>query len=957
MYKNIFCLIIAFCILCPFPSALADDIYYYLPFEKLEITNGIWPDGSQVEISVLEKNFSRRKKVINFMHPYAVGNANEEIYLLKKSSPEISPSWAVLRPSLDDYFIALRAQKGTIPSGFLFVPRADWSGMTRLDFSLSTAHPNQNEARQKFLQAKERHYQRLFNLNIPGAAWFRHQMRQARSELDPNSLKDSFDPDSSPQRRDRPPRSSELERTYSLFSGGRALSENLQLDRQLRPENSSVHTVPLDTIAGITIADIDWTEITQDLKPAKDFLADFIPADQHVIFFPSFASLVTLADEADEHGTPVLQLLEPRSEDALTRPRYEQQLCLSLDTLTRLLGNKLVISVAFTGSDPYLRTGSDVALLFEAANPQALKTTITARQSAASSNPEVKTVSGNMQNIPYTGVISPDRSVCSYLASIDRMVVVTNSLYQLQRVIQAAKKDIPNISSLEEYTFFRSRYPLNDPKETALLILTDATIRRWCGPRWRIAASRRTRAASLLAELQARHLDELVKGNIKSKTLIKNQSLVDLGDLTIYERSVASSIYGTTSFLIPIAEIPLDKVSPEEQQAYQQFRDSYQRRWRKFFDPVALRFTVRPESIAIDLTVRPLIADSDYREFIQLADNAEITAQAGDPHPESLLHFVMSINRNSELVRELTSFTNQMVPGSDLNSLNWLGSWLTLYADDNPFWDDLSQAVSNGGMMAAPRFLEKNYHKLPVVLHIDSGNPLKLTAFLVALRAFVEQTSPGLTVWQTLQHHDRPYVKISTSSQAQADMVDNELKNFALYYAATSNALVVTLNENLLKKSLDRMTARSQAKAQKKESNSSSVPWLGKSLALQVKQSALDIVQTMFQENLNANLEQRSWANIPILNEWNRRYPRTSPEILHQRLWNTRLVCPGGGKYTWNEKFQTFESTAFGHPARPRFRHDLSISWFDITLANLGITFENNGLRAQAELTRQKKSN
>ena len=36
-------------------------------------------------------------------------------------------------------------------------------------------------------------------------------------------------------------------------------------------------------------------------------------------------------------------------------------------------------------------------------------------------------------------------------------------------------------------------------------MITDATIRRWCGPEWRIGASRRTRAAAAIAELQARH--------------------------------------------------------------------------------------------------------------------------------------------------------------------------------------------------------------------------------------------------------------------------------------------------------------------------------------------------------------------------------------------------------------------------------------------------------------------
>jgi hypothetical protein len=43
---------------------------------------------------------------------------------------------------------------------------------------------------------------------------------------------------------------------------------------------------------------------------------------------------------------------------------------------------------------------------------------------------------------------------------------------------------------LPEYKFFRSRSERGED-ETAFLLLSDATIRRWTGPRWRIASSRR----------------------------------------------------------------------------------------------------------------------------------------------------------------------------------------------------------------------------------------------------------------------------------------------------------------------------------------------------------------------------------------------------------------------------------------------------------------------------------
>src|SRR5207244_11802191 len=127
------------------------------------------------------------------------------------------------------------------------------------------------------------------------------------------------------------------------------------------------------------------------------------------------------------------------------------------------------------------------------------------------SNPAVKAVSGEMQGVAYAGVVSPDRSISSYVAMLDDVVFVSNSLYQLGCLIDTAKGKKPALASQDEYIYFRNRYRRGEKGESAFVILTDATIRRWCGPRWRIGNARRTRVAAALAEVQAAHLNEIVK--------------------------------------------------------------------------------------------------------------------------------------------------------------------------------------------------------------------------------------------------------------------------------------------------------------------------------------------------------------------------------------------------------------------------------------------------------------
>ncbi|MCZ7634807.1 MAG: hypothetical protein M5U12_01280 [Verrucomicrobia bacterium] len=150
--------------------------------------------------------------------------------------------------------------------------------------------------------------------------------------------------------------------------------------------------------------------------------------------------MIRMMDEAETNGTPVLQWLEPRAEDANVRGRYQRQLCLGLTEFSRVLGPFVIGSVAFTGSDPFLRVGTDVAVLFEAKNPALLRTHILAQQNAArTADPAVQAVNGTIAGVEFAGVLAADRSISSYVASLTNVVLVSNSRAQLERLIRTAQ--------------------------------------------------------------------------------------------------------------------------------------------------------------------------------------------------------------------------------------------------------------------------------------------------------------------------------------------------------------------------------------------------------------------------------------------------------------------------------------------------------------------------------------
>ncbi len=794
------------------------------------------------------------------------------------------------------------------------------------------------EARTAFFQARADWYDGLARQGIPGAAWFRHQAMLARSG---GKLPDGVAMPAQAMVPSAP--GDELSRTFDLFTGNRALAENLQLDRPLLPSQPAEEKVDLSTLTGITVDEIDWKPMIEGKKPALDALASFIPADQHALFFPSFQAMLDVMDEADAFGTPILAWMEPRSEDARTKERYQKQLCLPVSTLARMLGGQVVASVAFTGSDPFLRMGSDVAVLFSPKNPEILAGHIRNNQEAARRQ-GADTVSGTAAGIEWSGVCTPDRSICSFLLVRSDLVVVTNSKAQLERIARTAAGTDPALAAAPEYSFFRDRYPLADPQESALLVVPDLALRRWAGPRWRIADSRRTRAAALLSELHVRYARELVEGKTEG-ALAAPRGFEGLGALSFSPTGIRSERYGTLEFMIPVVEMPLPKVTEAEAQAYTWFRDGYQQNWRRYFDPIALRLYVSDEEVALDGTVLPLIAGTEYRELVQLTSGQSLQPGDADPHEETLVRFVMSLNPESEPVREVGSMAVSFAPGLQGNLLSWLGRYVSIYADQDDYWVQLA-ATDN-----PEKFAKENLDRLPVAILVDVSSAMKVTAFLASVRAFVEQVAPGMTLWEPLTYKGQAYVKVSPTAAAREEDLPERL---ALYYAVTGKSLLITLSEDLLKRALKRQAARAEGK-----DTGRYVPGLaGRQVGLQAAGEVVGLLEPVIRREAGQQMQRASFANLPILNEWKRVFPERNPVEVHEAVFRTRLVCPGGGSYEWDAAAHTMHSTAYGHNGMPKEGPELlrpPVS--ELTFGNFGLSFEeHDGLRVRTELNRRDRA-
>ena len=921
--------------------AAAEDAYFAIPVAKLKITKGAWPGRGAGGSG--DWNWQRAAVMV----PYAVLDGPGEAYLGLSVGREWSRGRAPDR-STDTVNsngangwqngIAIRVPKPRTVTGTLYLPNADFSGMKQLRFRVEKSQAT-NAARRAFYRTKSSYYAELRNLDIPGSAWFRQQSALAHSKA---TGKKTLEPTSSASRATPGRlRRSELEGTFDVFSGGQAISENLQLDRLLRSTKPGPPGIDINTLPGITVAEMDWSKLTKGIKPELDPLANLIPHDQHAVFFPSFRAMTNLMDEADAVGTPLLHLVQSGAASARSKERYQTQLCLEVSAVSRLLGPKFIRSVAFTGSDPYLATGSDVAVLFEAKSPTLLKQFLLSKHIAAAKlHADCKRVKGKIGDVSYLGAVSPNRVICSYIATLGNAVVVTNSLAQLERLAETRNDKEKPLAKLPEYRFFRHRYPRSDKRESGFLIVTDATIRRWCGPKWRIANSRRTRAAAIMSHYQATHLPEIVAGVSKSKRIETKLYVPDLGHLNLTKQGVISTEYGSLRFLKPIVELELDRVTEAEAKAYKRWRDNYQSYWRQFFDPIAVRFSVDKQRVAADVSVMPLIQQSDYRDMIRLTNGAKIKPDSGDRHAGSLLHWTLAINPTSDAVKQRVRW---FLP---INPLTWLGESISVYVDPDPVWLEFAKAKDKD------RFLQRNFFRLPVAFQAEVKSPVKLALFLTGIRTYIDKAAPGLVVWKTKKHKGRPYVMLAATDPLKK-MVADKPKGLALFYYATAKSFTVTLNENVLKRAIERNIAKSKP-GQAKRSASKLKPWLGSSTALQFDVKALAFFESYFGDDYEQMMQRRAWANLPALNEWKRRYPKRDPVRMHREHWGIELRCPGGGKYVWSEAWQTMASTEYGHPGAPKSGPKFPAVVRQIGSANFGLTFEHKGLRARMELQRQR---
>ncbi len=626
--------------------------------------------------------------------------------------------------------------------------------------------------------------------------------------------------------RPRGPRTSDsLAMLMETTTGAVAIQEALQQDRGLFL--SAAHegpTVPISSVKGPELARQPWTDMLKgvDGKAHAEPLASSAPAEFYYVRAAGMAALLRLLDQADTWGSSASYFVDQNAEDHDLRARYEAELGLERGPLARVLGPAVISEVALVGSDPYVKEGSDVTLLFRVKEPSLFDAAMKgALANHAQAHGAIATEKVVLAGLDVTVSRSADKVVRQHRARVDDIEIVSNSPAALTRVLETIQGKHPKLADEVDFQFMLARDART--RDDVLAYMGDRFVAEVVGPRQKIGEARREIA---LAELTTPGFAALLYGWMNGKSPGSTDDLVRAGLLAPAELSharggaiawrpseAARSDWGTPAALTPLLDTPVvDRVTESERLGYERFARGYQSDWATYIDPVAVRVAFdQPEEAAgshlrmtVDLRELPLLDRTKYGDITEQVGKARF---AVNPVDVGGLRAVLALGEGSEL-RQLLGQAESFSARHELK-FDWVGDWAMVGILDRSRIAEAALGLESMGAgddpLQPPAKEDERAHpdgdvvtalaSLPIYAAIGIRNPVGAALALVALRGIASTAAPGLIEWgEAATHRDVPVVKVEFNSKKVREQFGQSV-DAKLFYALAGGAFLVALNE------------------------------------------------------------------------------------------------------------------------------------------------------------------
>ena len=617
-------------------------------------------------------------------------------------------------------------------------------------------------------------------------------------------------------------RRSNVHRMMDLYSGMTSVNEALQSDRGLllRAEPPDARTIPIGDVERLAMPVHPWPRMISELgkKPKVEPLAAYVPADMAYLHFQDLRTLLKLASDLDDWVSPVAQWVEDRPGVSHFVAGYEEQLVLERTGIAQKLGHVAAKGVAVVVSDPFLREGTDVSMIFHVANRAALISALSAFEAnARARHPTMASESLAIGNTPVRRLFTLDGRVNQYRVEYGEVLVISNSRGALEHLLAAHQGKAPRLAEQGDFRYMRAVYPWVPAEEDGFVFLSDAFVARVVSPEVKILEARRMEARADLLSINhaallrgwadgvtTADIGELVKARYVGESELRH---ADGATIAFATDTGATSSWGSVSRITPIRDLAIDNVSPEEMSAYDQFRRTYESYWRGYIDPIGARIERSDDGslISIDARMLPLIDVSEYDELIREVGLQKVRPASQGPG----LEWTLAIGREARLRKKLDGLARGFFSrGGDDIGLGWLGEWVSFgVADRSGLWDmalltymipshndefDVSWLT---GLEALPTF--------PLYGVADVASKVGLAALLTGLKAWVHDAAPGMVQWS----QGEPYRDIPIVTVGGGEEIAGEFGDLAVHYATVGDLFVISFERATLLGLIDRYLA------------------------------------------------------------------------------------------------------------------------------------------------------
>ena len=469
----------------------------------------------------------------------------------------------------------------------------------------------------------------------------------------------------------------------SLLSGIAAVQECLQLD-VMRDSNSTQDSA-LNSMhnRGTLIADLEgpatsshpWEEMLSNREPAISCLARIVPEQFLFIECRSICAFSSALLQLDKCSRALSIRFGAGAIDRNTVENVQRKLALTAFKMEQFQED--VSEFALTTSDLFAADGSDITVMLLSKNPQQTRSMLESSLAAALEQGVAMLDKASYRNVDYIHALSADHSLDVYSAEPrDGLFLRSNSLPALKMIIDRAldEHQANSLGERAEFRYVRTLMPWRDDKEDVFVYLSDAFIRRLVGAELRISARRKFlcqnklvmlqhaiamfctehgRLPESIEELSASQCAPLFNSGAMSCPDFGHYSIVRIGN----EMSGACSQHGWTNQLRPLLEIPVTTASSIEAEEYKLFVEQYNQYWRTYFDPIAFRLQLGPQSSRLETLVLPLIDNSIYTAISQVLAGSEEALDSLPVPNKNILSMLFRYNKDELIDKRLGTDT------------------------------------------------------------------------------------------------------------------------------------------------------------------------------------------------------------------------------------------------------------------------------------------------------------